>query len=63
MTKNDILIVRSPEFVYLTEDGKQGRYEIVASTPQRGLAARMKPFHQIEKHVTDDGVAYIGRIH
>src|SRR3989344_3523288 len=56
------LVVRSPSFIYAGEDGQRHQYDIVLSEPQRGLAARMTPFYQIEKHETRDGVAYIGRI-
>ena len=61
LTKKGSLVVRSPDFVY-TSDGRQRQYDLVVTEPQRGLAARMLHFYQIEKHETDDGVAYIGRI-
>ena len=57
------LIIGSSSFIYVGEDGQQRQYDIVVPDPQVGLAARMFPFYQIEKHETDDGVAYIGRIH
>ena len=63
MKDESALVIRSPNFVYVHENGQQGVYDIVTPKPPGGLAARMFPFYQIEKHETDNGVAYIGRIH
>jgi hypothetical protein len=63
LVKEDGLVIRSPGFVYAGEDGQQRQYDIVLADPPRGLASRMWPFYQIEKHVTEDGIAYIGRIY